>query len=159
MRPILLTVMLALAAGALAAGTPEDGAEAVIDAVYASDASALMEELSETSLEQLEAVVMMVKMSPDEAAGQMSAELGREISSEELMQWTAVDMLDAFLSSPMLEQALPPREVVRVARCEADGDTAVVYLSVPEVEEEMPLLMVLEGEDWKLGEGFMGTQG
>ena len=158
MRLTALAVLM-LVATALWANTPEEGFEAVVNAVYQADAEAFLEALSMENQQQLEAMVMMVKMSPGEAAAQISSELGEEITPEELAAWTAVDMVGVFLSASTLREQLPDRDDLVVVRSEIAGDSAMVYLQVPEVEEELSLLMVLQGDEWKLGESFMGIGG
>jgi len=158
MRPVFCALLMLLP-GLVLAATPEEGFEAIADAVYDGDAGAFMEGLSEANLQQLEMMVAMVKMSPGDAAEQLSSELGEEITGDEIMQWTAEDMVAVLIAAPQLQEQLPPREVLQVARCETDGDSATVYLVVPEVEEELPILMVREGDVWKLGEPFMNMGG
>ncbi len=152
-------IVLMLLPGLVVAGTPEEGFETVADALYSSDAAAFMEGLSGANLQQLETMVAMVKMSPEDAAAQLSAEQGEEITADELMQWTAEDLVAVLIAAPQLQEQLPPREALEVARSETDGDSATIFLVVPEVEEELPLLMVREGDDWKLGEPFMNMGG
>jgi len=158
MRPVFCALLLLLP-GLVLANTPEEGFETIADAVYEGDAAAFMEGLSEANLQQLEMMVAMVKMSPGDAAEQLSSELGEEITGDEILQWTAEDLVAVLIAAPQLQEQLPSREVLEVARCETDGDSATIFLLVPEVEEELPLLMVREGDDWKLGEPFMNMGG
>ncbi|MBD3368981.1 hypothetical protein GF402_01305 [Candidatus Fermentibacteria bacterium] len=154
MRPLNLLALLVLPVLGLAA-SPEEGFETFLDAVYDGDTEAFLSCLSQGNRDQLDMLVMMIRLSPQEAAEQLSSQLGQELPPEEIEQWTSLDLVELILNSQQLRGNLPARSDVLVVRCETSGDSATVYLSVSEAEEEFPLLMVLEEEVWKLGESFL----
>lgn len=154
MRSLALPALLFLAAICLS-GTPEEGFEAFLDAVYDADAEAFLSCLSQGNRDQLDMLVIMIKLSPEDAAAQISNELGEEITPEELRQWTSLDLVETILSSEQLQSELPDRSRLWVDSCETSGDSSTVYLGIAEVEDRFPVLMVLEGVDWKLAENFL----
>lgn len=154
MRPLGFFALLMIAPLCLG-GSPEEGVEDLLDAVYRADARAFMSCISQSNQDQLDMLVMMIRLSPEEAAEQLSSQLGEELTPEEIKHWTSLDLVELILNSQRLRSNLPPRSDVLLTGCETSGDSATVFLGVTGVEEEFPLLMVLEDEAWKLGESFL----
>ena len=111
-----------------------------------------------SSLEMIDMMLIMVKMQPDQAAAELSEGLQVPVTGEELVNWTATDLIDAFINSPGIRDGLPPREDITVSGSDVNGDTGVVYLAVMDYPEAIPIAMVLECDGWKLSDEVVGSE-
>lgn len=157
MKIILPLVILALF-GTLLAEEPDEAFEILIDAFYAGDADVVEEHLSAEAIQMLEMMLVMIKMQPDQAAADISEELQIAVTGEELMNWTATELIDAFINSPGIKDELPPREEIQVSGCQVDGDTGTVFLTVMDYPEGVEIAMIRENGGWKLGETLIGSE-
>ncbi len=106
----------------------------------------------------LNMMLMMVKMQPDQAAAEISAELEIALTGDELLNWTTTDFIYVLITAPGMTDQLPLREDIEISSCDIQGDNSTVFLSIPDYPEEIPIAMVLEGDDWKLGESFLQSE-
>jgi len=157
MRNALLLSVFAIT-GALLAESPEEAFVELIDAFYEGDAYIVESGLSSSSLEMIDMMLMMVKMQPDQAAAELSEGLQVPVTGAELVNWTATDFIDIFINSPGIKDELPPREDIAVTGSEVNGDTGVVYLTVMDYPEAIPIAMVLECDGWKLSDEVVGSE-
>ena len=152
--PLLLIVL----AGAAVSDEPGEAFENLVDAFYEGDACAVEAGLSSNSINMINMMLMMVKMQPDQAAAEISAELQIALTGDELLNWTTTDFIYVLISAPGITDQLPEREDIEFSSCDIQGDSSTVFLSISEYPEEIPIAMVLEGDDWKLGESFLQSE-
>ena len=50
------------------------------------------------------------------------------------------------------------REDIEISSFDIQGDCSTVFLNIPDYPENVPIAMVLEGDDWKLGESFLQSE-
>lgn len=154
----LIVVILAVVAGAVLANDPGEAFEILVDAVFEGDAEGVHKCLSTESVAMIEMMLVMVKMQPGSAAAEMSRELGVDISEEELLGWTAIDLIDMLLSAPGFTDALPPREDIVVSGFELSGDTSIVFVMISEYPEPFEIAMIMDGENWKLDKSLIQSE-
>lgn len=153
-----ILILVVLAAGSGFANSPEDAFNGVLDALYSGDAQGLYSSLSTESVAMLNMMLLMVKAQPEEAAAEISDELGIEITGDELSEWTAMDLVSTVLSAPGFIDEFPPREEITVSNCSESGDSCVVYFTVGEVPETFQLLMVKQNGNWKLDQSVIQAE-
>jgi len=152
--PLLLVVL----AGAAIANEPGEALENLIDAFYEGDALTVETGLSSKSINMLSMMLMMIKMQPDQAAAEISAELEIALTGDELLNWTTADFIYVLISAPGITDQLPMREDIEISGFDIQGDCSTVFLNIPDYPENVPIAMVLEGDDWKLGESFLQSE-
>ncbi len=152
--PLLLIVL----AGAAVSNEPGEALENLVDSFYEGDACGVEAALSSNSINMLNMMLMMVKMQPDQAAAEISAELEIALTGDELLNWTTTDFIYVLITAPGMTDQLPLREDIEISSCDIQGDNSTVFLSIPDYPEEIPIAMVLEGDDWKLGESFLQSE-
>ncbi len=153
-----LILLLAVLAGAALSNEPGEALENLVDAFYEGDACSVEEGLSSNSINMLNMMLMMVKMQPDQAAAEISAELQIALTGNELLSWTTTDFIYVLISAPGITDKLPLREDIEVSSFEIQGDSSTVFLNIPDYPADIPIAMVLEGDDWKLGESFLQSE-
>ncbi len=121
MLKISFFVLLA-AATTCFAGTPEAAFESLVDAIYAGDAQEFSTFLSAESAGMVSMILMMLKADPEQAAADISAELGVEVTAEEISGWSSADLLAMVLSAPGFIAEFPPRESIHVSGSTVNGD-------------------------------------
>ena len=95
-------------------------------------------------------MLMMLRLKPEEAAVEISSELGIDISVEDISSWTSIDLIDTVLSSPRFLAELPPRENIVVSGYEINGDSSIVSFNLTDLPQPFEILMIKNGELWKL---------
>ncbi len=150
-----LAFILAILAGSLLANNPEQAFNQILDTVYSGDADGFKECLSTESVALIDMMLVMVKMKPEEAAVEISNELGVDISEEELINWTSDDLLSTVLSAPGFISELPARQDIVVSGIETDGDSSMVSFGITDYPGPFQLLLVKNGNDWKLDQGVI----
>ena len=145
-----LAFILATLAGSLFANSPEQAFNQILDAAYSADADCLQECLSTESVALIDMMLVMVKMKPEEAAVEISNQLGVEITKEELLSWTSYDLLTTVLSAPGFISELPARQDIAVSGFETGADSSMVSFSIADYTGTFHLLLVKDGNDWKL---------
>ncbi len=154
----LLSLALLCFFGTMAADAPDESFEILMDAFYAGDASVVEAHLSAEALQMIEMMLVMVKMQPDQAAAEISQELQIALTGEELMNWTAIEFIDALINSPGIREEMPAREDIQVSGCDVDGDTGTVYLTVLDYPERFEIEMIRENDGWKLAENLISSE-
>lgn len=155
---LLLSLALFSLFGMMAADSPDEAFDELIDAFYSGDAEVVESHLSSGALEMIDMMLMMIKIQPDQFASEISGELQIALTGQELMNWTATDFIYAFINSPGMRDGLPPRAAVRVSGCDTQGDSGTVYLTVMDYPEAMEIAMVRENGCWKLGEALIDSE-
>ncbi|MCK5116564.1 MAG: hypothetical protein KAR44_08175 [Candidatus Aegiribacteria sp.] len=154
----LIPLLLIVLAGAVMSNEPGEALENLVDAFYEGDACGVEACLSSNSINMLNMMLVMVKMQPDQAAAEISAELEIALTGDELRNWTTTDFIYVLISAPGITDQLPERENIEVSSCDIQGDSSTVFLNISDYPEEIPIAMVLEGDDWKLGESFLQSE-
>ena len=152
-----LFVALSLAALGYA-NTPDEAFDRLVNAMYSGNAEVVRTCLSTESIALVDMMLMMIKAQPEDAAAEISAELKVPISSEELRSWTSLDLIDAVLASPMLQSELPPRDDIVFTGAEVFGDSCMVSFNVGDYPEPFNLLMVKNGEEWKVDQSVVQAE-
>jgi len=147
-----------LMAGVCYANTPENAFEELLDALYSGNAEGLYSSLSTESVAMLNMMLLMVKAQPEQAAAEISSELGIEITGEELAGWTAMDLVSTVLSAPGFTAQFPPRDDIAVLNCSVSGDSSTVFFTVADIPETFELLLVKQGDSWKLDQSVIQAE-
>jgi hypothetical protein len=156
---VIKTLLLILAVAVPAsANQPEEAFEVLVDAFYAGDAQGVYDCLSAESTAMLGMMILMLKAQPAEAAAEISQELGVEITTEDIMSWTPMDLIGMMLSAPGVRDELPPRGDISVSGCEVNGDSCVVSFTVGDLPEPFELAMIRNGEDWKVDQSVLQAE-
>lgn len=153
---MLVLVMIATLSGITSAETPEEAFEDLMDAVYDGDAAGVAGNVSSPTLSMIDFFLTMIKLQPEEVVTRFSEDLGTELTVEDLLEWEAVDFIDAVIHSPGFLEELPPRDEVTITHLEVNGDSCTVFLAVSGISEPFGMAMIREGDDWKLSENLMG---
>jgi len=153
-----LSAVLAITAVSAFSADPAQSFENLVDAMYSADAQGVYDMLSPESIGLLNMMLLMVKAKSEEAAGEISAQLGVDISAEELRSWTTMDLIGTVLSAPGFRNEFPPRNDIVVSRFEINGDSSLVFFNVAQIPEDFELLMVLDGEQWKLDQSVIQAE-
>lgn len=156
MKKIILLVVLT--AVPCFANSPEEAFDGLLDAVYSGDAQGLYESFSTESVAMLNMMLLMVKADPEAAATEISNELGIDITGEELAEWTAMDLVSIVISAPGFMAEFPPRDHITVTNCSVSEDSSVVFFTVGEIPETFELLLIKQGEDWKLDQSVIQAE-
>ncbi len=153
------TLLVVLAAvGVVLASTPEQDFNSLLDAVYSADAESFQNCISAESNSLIEMMLTMIKLQPENAVTKISGELGVEITSEELSELTSGDFIEVVLTSPGFTAELPPRQNIAVSDIEVNGDSSTVFFNITDRPQPFELLMVKEGETWKLDQGVIQAE-
>jgi hypothetical protein len=152
--PLLLVVL----AGVVISNEPGDAFENLMDAFYEGDACAFEAGLSSNSIDLINMMLLMIKLQPDQAAAELSAEFQIALTGEELVNWTSTDLINALINAPGITDGFPPREDIEVSGSDIQGDTSTVFLKVTDYPEEIEVAMIREGSDWKLGESMLQSE-
>ena len=142
-------------AGVAFATNPDQTIENLIDAVYEGNSDIILESLSTETISMFDMILLMVKSQPEEAATDLSGQLGVEITPDELLTWTASDFIDAFIQSPEFIAELPPRVDLEVSGFEIDGENCVVFINLSGEPETLEVGMVKDGNSWKLAQDIL----
>lgn len=153
-----MPLLLAILAGAVMSNQPGEALENLVDAFYEGDAGTVEAGLSSNSINMLSMMLMMVKMQPDQAAAEISAEFEIALTGDELVNWTTTDFIRVLISAPGITDKLPQREDIEFSSYDIQGDSSTVFLNIPDYPENIAIAMVLEGNDWKLGESFLQSE-
>ncbi len=154
----LLVIILIVAAGTVHAGSPEQAFNNLVDAMYAGDAEEFSDCLSTESVAMIDMMLMMVRLKPEEAAVEISGKLGMDITAEDIASWTSIDLISTVLSSPRFLSELPPREDIVVSGYQITGDSSVVSFNLADLPQPFEILMVRNGEDWKLDQSVIQAE-
>lgn len=152
-----LFVALSLAAMGYA-NTPDEAFGQLVNAMYSGNADVVRASLSTESIALVEMMLLMIKAQPEEAAAEISEELKVPISPDEIRNWTSLELIDAVLASPMFAEELPPRDDIVFAGAEVVGDSCLVSFNVGDYPEPFNLLMVKNGEDWKVDQSVVQAE-
>jgi hypothetical protein len=152
----LVLIMIAILSGIASAETPEEAFEDLMDAVYEGDAAGVAGKVSSSTLSMIDFFLTMIKLRPEQVVTRFSEDLGTELTVEDLLEWEAVDFIDAVISSPGFREELPPRDEVAITHFEVNGDSCTVFLAISGMSEPFGMEMIREGDDWKLRENLMG---
>lgn len=152
-----LFVALSLAAMGYA-NTPDEAFNRLVNAMYSGNAEVVRTSLSTESIALVDMMLLLIKAQPEEAAAEISAELKVSITPEELRSWTSLELIEAVLASPMLQSELPPRDDIAFAGAEVFGDSCMVSFNVGDYPEPFNLLMVKNGEDWKVDQSVVDAE-
>jgi len=150
-------LVLVAAAGVVFAGSPQQDFDTLLDAVYSADAESFQNCISTESNGLIE-MMMMIKLQPEDAVAQISTELDVEITAEQLSAWNSTDFIEAILASPTFAAELPPRQNVVVSGFETQGDSTTVFFNITGLPQPFELLMVKEGETWKLDQSVIQAE-
>ena len=150
-----LVLILVLFTGLLIADSPDQAFNQILDAVYSEDVDSFRECLSTESTALIDMMLVMVKMKPEEAAIEVSNQLGIDVSEEELMSWTSRDLLSTVLSAPGFVSELPAREDIALYGYETSGDSSMVSFTMADYPGTFQLLLVKNGNDWKLDQSVI----
>jgi len=151
-------LVLLAAATTCFAGTPEAAFESLVDAIYAGDAQEFSTFLSAESAGMVSMILMMLKADPEQAAADISAELGVEVTAEEISGWSSADLLAMVLSAPGFIAEFPPRESIHVSGSTVNGDSCLVSFTVDGIEGNMDLPMVMQNGSWKLDQSVIQAE-
>ena len=151
-------ILVLLAAGACFAGTPEAAFESLVDAIYAGDAQEFSGYLSQESAGMVSMILMMLKADPEKAAADIAAELGVEVTAEDISGWSSTDLLAMVLSAPGFISEFPPRENIHVTGSTVNGDSCVVSFTVDGIQGDMDLPMVMQNGSWKLDQSVIQAE-
>lgn len=154
----LVFLFLAVLAGALFAGNPEQSFDNLVDAMYAGDAEGFKNCLSTESVAFIDLMLMVVKLKPEEAAVEISGELNMEVTAEDVSGWNSTDLIDTVLASPRFLAELPPREDIVVSGYEISGDSSVVSFNLAGLPQPFEILMVKSGDSWKLDQSVIQAE-
>ena len=154
----LLVVLLVVLTGSVFANNPDQAFNILVDAMYAGDAESFSDCLSTESVALIDMMLMMVKFKPEEAAVEISSELGLDVSAEDILNWTSTDLIGTVLSSPRFLAELPSREDIVVSGFEINGDSSVVTFNLPDLPQPFEIAMVKNGEDWKLDQSVIQAE-
>ncbi len=149
-----LLVILAVT-GVVYGINPEQAFNNLLDSVYSGDAEGFQNCISTESNGMIDMMLMMVKFQPEDAVEQISTELGVEITAEELSEWTSSDLIETVLLSPGFQEQLPPRENISVSGFEINGDSSMVCFNITDLPQPFELLMVKDGNTWKLDQSVI----
>jgi len=153
-----LPLLLAFLAGVALSNEPGEALENLVDAFYDGDACSVEAGLSSNSINMINMMLTMVKMQPDQAAAEISEELQIALTGDELLNWTSTDFIYVLISAPGITDRLPPREDIEISSFDIQGDSSTVFLNISDYPENIPIAMILEGDDWKLGESFLQSE-
>ena len=154
MKKVLVLSLLVIS-GTLFANNPDQALNNLIDAVYEGDSETIINSLTDESIAMIDMVIMMVKAQPEQAALELSEEIGEEVTAEDILGWTATDFLDLFILSPEFINELPPRGDIDVAGYEIEGDYATVTVSLEGEEETLDVLMIKAENTWKIDNSLL----
>jgi hypothetical protein len=144
--------------GVILAGNPEQDFNRLVEAVYSADTEGFQNCISTESNSLIEMMLTMIKLQPEDAVTEISDELGVEITAEELSEWTSGDFIETVLASPGFAAELPPRQNITVAGFEINGDSSTVSFNITDIPQHFELLMVKEGEIWKLDKSMIQAE-
>lgn len=151
-------LILVVLTGSMYANNPEQAFDNLVDAMYAGDGSGFCDCLSSESVALIDMMLMMVRLKPEEAAVEISSELGLDISAEDISEWTSIDLINTVLSSPRFLAELPQRENIVVSGYEINGDSSVVSFNLADLPQPFEILMVKSGENWKLDQSVIQAE-
>ena len=154
----LLTLLLVTSLGTSFANTPEEAFNNLLDSAYEQDAEAFLNCLSVESVQMVDMLVYMVKLQPGEAVARISRELDIEITEEELKEMASIDLINMVLSAPGFQEQLPPRADIAFTGVETSGDSSYVSFAIANFSAPFRLLMVKNGEDWKLDQSVLQAE-
>jgi len=154
MKKVLVLSLLVIS-GTLFANNPDQALNNLIDAVYEGDSEVIINSLSDESIAMIDMVIMMIKAQPEEAALELSLEVGEEVTTEDILSWTAADFIDLFILSPEFISELPPRGDIDVTGYEIEGDYATVTVSLEGEEETLDVLMIKAENTWKIDNSLL----
>ncbi|MCK5133771.1 MAG: hypothetical protein KAR40_16675 [Candidatus Sabulitectum sp.] len=157
MKKFIFLILVVLT-GSMYANNPEQAFDNLVDAMYAGDGPGFRDCLSSESVALVDMMLMMVKFKPEEAAVEISSELGVNISAEDVYGWTSIDLINTVLSSPRFLAELPPREDIVVSGFEINGDSSVVSFNLVDLPQPFEILMVKSGADWKLDQSVIQAE-
>lgn len=155
MRIAIAVFLVAISVSAFAM-EPNQAFDNLIDAMYQGDAEGVMDHMSSETLGLLDFVLAALKIEPAENMAEISEELGFEITVEELENWTTVDFVQAFITTQLFIDELPPRENLASSGFEVHGDSSIVFV---EDGSQAPfrILMIKEEDIWKLDQRVIGS--
>lgn len=133
---------------AVSSSSPEAAFSRFIEAMQNGDAATVLELYPDAVMPQLEMQLWQMK---NDTTGQVTlvfAQMGIEVTPEELQDWTIEDMLEAQITSPMAQGQF---DGVTVVGSTVEGNTAIVEFEMTIVEQ---ITMSLEDGQWKMAQGF-----
>jgi hypothetical protein len=155
---ILLSMILVFSTVSAYAEDPAQAFENLVDAMYSQDAQGVYDILSPESVGLVNMMLLMVKAKSEEAAEEISTQLGVEITAEELRGWTTMDLISTVLAAPGFINEFPPRDDIVVSHFEIDGDSSVVFFNLAQIPGDFQVLLVLNGENWKLDQSVIQAE-
>lgn len=138
--------------------TPDEAFEKLVNAMYEGNGEVLRECLSTESVAMVDMMLLMIKAQPEDAAAEISQELGVEITAEELSGWTSLDLIDAVVNSPSFAGELPPRDDIVFVGADVMGDSCMISFNVGDYPDPFNILMVKNGEDWKVDQSVVQAE-
>jgi len=144
--------------GVILAGSPEQDFISLLDAVYSADAESFQNCMSAESNGLIDMMLTMIKLQPEDAVTKMYDELGVTITAEEISGFTSEDFIEMVLASPGFSAELPPRQSITVVSSEINGNSSTVSFNITDMPQPFELLMIKEGETWKLDQGVIQAE-
>lgn len=154
----LLTLLLVIGFGTTFANTPEEAFNNLLDAAYEKDAEAFLNCLSIESVQMVDMLVYMVKLQPGEAVSRISNELNVDITEDELKEMTTIDLIGMVLAAPGFQEQLPARTDITFTGAETNGDSSYVSFAIVDFPRPLRLLMVKNGDNWKLDQSVLQAE-
>ncbi len=154
----LIILLLVAGAGTTFADTPEDAFNDLLDSAYEQNADAFLNCLSVESVQMVDMLVYMVKLQPGEAVSRISRELDVEITEDELKEMASIDLINMVLSAPGFQEQLPPRADITFTGAETSGDSSFISFTIVDFPQPLRLLMVKNGENWKLDQSVLQAE-
>lgn len=135
--------------------SPEAAFNAFIEAMKNGDAQTIIEFYPSEALFQMEMQLEQIKTDTTGQIALAFAQMGINVTPEELQNWTAVDMVEAQITSPMMQGQF---DGVSVVGSTVEGETAIVEIEmfIPEMDTTIvtEAILILEDGQWKMGQGF-----
>lgn len=155
---IFLPLLLVILVSAVISNEPDEAFENLMVAFYEGDTAGVEAGLSSNAINLINMMLIMIQLQPAQAAVELSAEFQIALTGEELVNWTATDLIEALINAPRITEGFPPREEIKVSGFDIRGDISTVFLQVSDYPEEIEVAMVREGSDWKLGESMVQSE-
>lgn len=153
---ITIAFFLVVISGSTFAMDPDQAFDSLIDAMYQKDAEVLMSYLSTESLGLIDMVLEALKIESAEILAEISEEIDIDITVKEVDGWASVDLIEALITSPEFIAELPPRENLLSSGFEIQGDSSLVLVD-HDTFAPRRMLMVKEGDNWKLDQSVIGS--
>ncbi len=147
---LVAVFVLAIACGG--GETPDQVVTKLLNGVQNADGDAVVSCLSAEAVAGIDEMLVGIKADP-EGTATMAAEVGIEITPEEITDLTAGKTVTLLLGSELVTAEIPDLSGIEVGTAVIDGETASVPVTID--GESSDVQLILEDGSWKIaGEGM-----